>query len=117
MSGTEKAEMKISGMTCVNCVKAIENSLTKLDGVSSAKVNLGTEIGTVEYDASKLNVSDLETAITDAGYNVVNEQAVIKIGGMTCVNCVNAIEKVVGKLNGVGNFPKNSKSFSMPDGF
>jgi len=102
MSGTEKAEMKISGMTCVNCVKAIENSLTKLDGVSSAKVNLGTEIGTVEYDASKLNVSDLEAAVTDAGYNVVNEKAVIKIGGMTCVNCVNAIEKAVGKLDGVG---------------
>ena len=39
----KKAELKISGMTCAICVSTIEKSLSKLNGVSSAKVNLGTE--------------------------------------------------------------------------
>jgi Cu+-exporting ATPase len=107
MTNDEKAELKISGMTCVNCVKAIENSLSKVDGVSSATVNLGTEIGTVEYDPNKVKVSDLESAVINAGYTVVNEKVTIKIGGMTCVNCVRAIEKVVNKMDGVGEVNVN----------
>ena len=105
MAESDKAELKISGMTCVNCVKAIEKSLLGLDGVAKASVNLGTELGVVEYDSSKLALTDLELAVTDAGYEVINEKTTIKVGGMTCVNCVNAIEKVLKKLDALSSFP------------
>jgi len=103
----KKVELKISGMTCANCVKTIEKSLLNLDGVSTASVNLGTEIGIVEYDSSKLGVTDLENAVADAGYTVINEKIVIKVGGMTCANCVAAIEKVLGKLEGIAKVNVN----------
>jgi Cu+-exporting ATPase len=110
MAELKKADLKISGITCANCVKTIENSLSHLDGVSEATVNLGTEIGTVEYDSAKIEVIDLEKAVIDAGYGVVNEKTVIKIGGMTCANCVAAIEKVLGKLDGVAKVNVNLSS-------
>jgi len=103
----KKVELKISGMTCANCVKTIEKSLLNLDGVSTASVNIGTEIGIVEYDSSKLGVTDLENAVADAGYTVINEKIVIKVGGMTCANCVAAIEKVLGKLEGIAKVNVN----------
>lgn len=98
----KKAELKISGMTCANCVTTIEKSLSNLDGVLSASVNLGTEIGSIEYDPEKLNLSDLESTVKNAGYDVINEQVIIKIGGMTCANCVATVEKALRKLDGVG---------------
>ena len=44
-----------------------------LKGVSDAQVNLGTETATVEYDSTKLKLTDIEKVVTDAGYEVINE--------------------------------------------
>ena len=35
--------LNVSGMSCINCVRAIEKALSNLNGVISAKVNLTTE--------------------------------------------------------------------------
>jgi Cu+-exporting ATPase len=91
MAELKKADLKISGITCANCVKTIENSLSHLDGVSEATVNLGTEIGTVEYDSAKIEVSDLEKAVIDAGYGVVNEKTIMD--GVAKVNVNLSSEK------------------------
>jgi len=71
------------------------------EGVVQAKVNLGTEIATVEYDPEKLKLADLEMAIRNAGYDVVDEKVVLKIGGMACAMCVGALETGLKKLDGV----------------
>jgi len=71
------------------------------EGVVQAKVNLGTEIATVEYDPKKLKLADLEMAIRNAGYDVVDEKVVLKIGGMACAMCVGALETGLKKLDGV----------------
>ena len=97
----KKAEFKITGMTCATCVRTIEKSVSNLDGVTDIKVNLGNETGTVEYDSTKLRIADIEKAVRDAGYEVVNEKATIKIGGMTCATCVKIIEKALKNLDGI----------------
>ena len=107
MASLKTAELKITGMTCANCVRTIEKSLSTLNGVSRAQINLGTETGIVEYDPRKLKLADMENAVIDAGYGVVNENTVIKIGGMTCANCVIAIEKAIKKLEGIANVNVN----------
>jgi Cu+-exporting ATPase len=97
----KKIELKVSGMTCASCATTIEKSLFRLDGVTKAQVNLGTETVSVEHDSDKLKLTDIEKAVTDVGYGVVNEKAVIKIGGMTCAMCVKTNEEALKKLDGV----------------
>ncbi|MFH1584050.1 MAG: heavy metal-associated domain-containing protein, partial [Actinomycetota bacterium] len=97
----KKAELKITGMTCATCVRTIEKSVSNLDGVTDIKVNLGNETGAVKYDSTKLKLVDIEKAVRDAGYEVVNEKATIKIGGTTCATCVKIIEKALKNLDGI----------------
>jgi P-type Cu+ transporter len=106
----KKAKIKISGMSCASCALNIEKSLENLEGVSEAQVNLGTEEATVEYDSKKLNLSKLENAVVDAGYGVINEKITLKIGGMTCAMCVQAIEDVLNKIDGISNVNVNLAS-------
>ncbi|MCK4735651.1 MAG: heavy-metal-associated domain-containing protein, partial [Methanophagales archaeon] len=97
----KKAELKISGMTCATCATTIEKSLRSQDGVADAQVNLGNETTMVEYDPSKLKLTDLEKAVTDAGYGVIHEKVTLKIGGMTCAMCVKTIENALNRLDGI----------------
>lgn len=103
----EKTELKISGMTCATCAATIEKCLLHLDGVTNAQVNLGNEAAMVGYESAKLNLADLEKAVTDAGYRVVNEKITLKIGGMTCATCAKTIESALKKLDGISNVNVN----------
>jgi Cu+-exporting ATPase len=98
---TTKAEIRIAGMTCVMCAKAVETSLKGLPGVSEAQVNLGKETVAVEYDGRSVRLADMEKAIHDAGYEAVDEKAAIKVGGMTCVMCAKAITDALDRVPGV----------------
>ncbi len=97
----KRAELKISGMHCATCAVNIEESLSQLKEVTKAQVNFGTDTAHVEFDPEKVRLSDLEKAIKDAGYNVINRQASIKIGGMMCATCVETIEAALRKLPGI----------------
>gem|GEM_PF-270754 len=101
MLAEKKAELKVGGMMCAACTSAIEKTLLSLDGVSQVQVNLGSETATVKYDPGKLKLVDIEGAIRDLGYEVIDQQAVLKIGGMACAMCVGAIEAALGNLDGV----------------
>jgi len=103
----KKVEIKVSGMSCASCALNVEKSLKNLEGVEEANVNIGTEKATVEYDSGKLKLQELEKAVKKAGYNVVNEKVSLKIGGMSCVMCVKAIEDALGKLDGVSKVTVN----------
>jgi P-type Cu+ transporter len=97
----QKAELKISGMTCATCAVNIEESLANVPEVSSASVNFGTDTAHVEYDPSKVKLTDLENAVRGAGYEVINKEVVIKVGGMVCATCVQTIEAALRVLPGV----------------
>ncbi len=98
-----KADIKIAGMTCAMCVKTVENALVELPGVVEARVNLGNETAVVEYDPESLRLVDLEKAVRDAGYKVIDEKTTIKVGGMTCVMCARTIEEALTRLPGVAD--------------
>ncbi len=99
----DKKILKIEGMTCAACVKAVERAAKKLDGVEEANVNLATEKLSISYDTDKVKIEDIQNAISKAGYKAVNEtvKAVLKIEGMTCAACVRAVERSVKRLDGV----------------
>jgi len=103
----KKTEIKVSGMTCASCATTIEKSLNKIDGVSSAQVNLASELASVEFDPSIVKLADLEKAVNDAGYGVVQDKVTIKIGGMMCASCVATIENTLKKLAGISDVSVN----------
>lgn len=106
----KKAEIKISGMHCASCALNVEKSLQDVEGVEDAQVNFGTEKATVEYDPEKVELVELEEKIQDAGYGVVNEQVTLKVGGMTCAMCVQAIEDVLNRIDGINQVTVNLSS-------
>ncbi|HUK93401.1 MAG TPA: heavy metal-associated domain-containing protein, partial [Methanomicrobiales archaeon] len=99
--GEAKTELKVSGMTCATCAVTIEKSLQGVEGVRKADVNLALERVVVEYDPMKAKLADLQKAVADAGYEVVPERAILRIGGMTCATCVETNEAALRALPGV----------------
>lgn len=63
-----KADLKITGMSCAACSARIEKQLSKLSGVSKANVNLTTEKATVEFDPSEIKISEIIKAVESIGY-------------------------------------------------
>jgi copper ion binding protein len=71
MADNKKVEIRVGGMACAGCAGAVEKALSRLDGVSSAKVDLAKKTAYVDYDPAKLTLQDLKKAVEGAGYKVV----------------------------------------------
>lgn len=69
--------LKIEGITCAACAKAVERASKKLDGVSEANVNFAAEKLNISYDSSKVRVSDIKRAIEKAGYKAFDEEIAV----------------------------------------
>ncbi|GEQ37937.1 MAG: heavy metal translocating P-type ATPase [Tetragenococcus halophilus] len=110
-----KDTYNIEGMTCASCVQAVEKSVGKLDGVEEVAVNLATEKMDVSYDSTVIAGSDIEGAVESAGYKALKNIASqsFDIEGMTCASCVQAIEKSVGKVDGVQEVAVNLATEKM----
>ncbi|OIJ13066.1 copper resistance protein CopZ [Anaerobacillus alkalilacustris] len=63
--------ISVEGMSCGHCKAAVEGVLGKLEGVSSAEVNLASKNVTVQFDSSKVSEDKLKNEIEEAGYDVV----------------------------------------------
>jgi len=65
----------IKGMHCASCVRVLEKSLSKVEGVSNCVVNLATETASVTYDPQKVTDDDLASAVANVGYIAgINEE-------------------------------------------
>ncbi|MHC1719705.1 MAG: heavy metal translocating P-type ATPase [Clostridiaceae bacterium] len=69
--------LKIEGMTCTACAKAVERATKKLDGVIESNVNFATEKLTVTYEPSKVRTSDIKRAVDKAGYKALDDEEVL----------------------------------------
>ena len=67
-SPSETITLDVSGMKCAGCVKAVERQLTQQIGVISARVNLATEVATVECETNLIDPSTLAQRLTDNGF-------------------------------------------------
>jgi Cu+-exporting ATPase len=98
---TKKIVLNIGGMTCVNCARAIEKRLHKLEGVTNATVVLAAEKAIIEYNPAVATQKAIEDAITEVGYQVIHEKITLQIGGMDCVTCAKTIENTLSYYEGV----------------
>ena len=58
-------------MTCASCSAAVEKSLSGLEGVSLARVNLANETVAVNYDSRKVKISNFQKSINELGYQFI----------------------------------------------
>ncbi len=103
----KQAELRLSGMHCATCAVTVEEALRRVPEVSSVTVNLGKDSARVEYDSGKTNLEELERVVREAGYEVVNEEVVIRVGGMMCATCVETIEAAIRSLPGTRSVAVN----------
>ncbi|NLM61854.1 MAG: copper chaperone CopZ [Clostridiales bacterium] len=66
----EKAILKVEGMSCSHCEKAVKNAAGSIDGVKSVEVDLSAKTVTVEYDPNAASLDAICDAIEDQGYDV-----------------------------------------------
>ncbi|NKF08338.1 copper-translocating P-type ATPase [Clostridium gasigenes] len=95
--------LKIEGMTCASCAKAVERATKKLQGVNESNVNIATEKLSINFDETKVSVEDIQIAVEKAGYKAINDASnkTMKIEGMTCASCAKAVERATRKIDGV----------------
>lgn len=82
----------IKGMHCASCVRLIERAVGKVQGISSANVNLATEQLTVSYNKEECSQEKIASAVEGAGYklslpaeagrSIINEQRETDIQGL-----------------------------------
>lgn len=66
----DKVMLKVVGMSCGHCVKAIEGSVGNLNGVQNVKVHLDSGNVEVEYHSSDVTVNKIRETIDDQGYDI-----------------------------------------------
>lgn len=62
----EKVTLKVDGMSCGHCVKAVEKALQSVEGVSLEALAIGS--ATVSFDPTRTTLGALIDAVSDAGY-------------------------------------------------
>jgi copper chaperone CopZ len=61
-----QATLHIEGMSCGHCLNAVTRALSAIPGVRIDAVRIGR--ADVSYDDTTATTTDLETAVSEAGY-------------------------------------------------
>lgn len=67
----EKIKLTVEGMSCQHCVKAVNNAVGALPGISRVAVDLEAKTVTVDYDPAQSSVQTIKAEIEDQGYDVL----------------------------------------------
>ncbi len=95
------ADLKISGMHCATCSLTIDDAIAGIGKGTTAQANFGTDSARVKFDPAQVTLEEIEKVVRAAGYDVINDEVVLKVGGMVCATCVETIEKALSALPGV----------------
>ena len=101
----QQITLPVLGMTCANCVAAVERNSKKVAGVTNASVNYASEKVTFTFDPALVDAKEATTAVIAkverAGYKVPTANLDLLLLGMTCANCASNIERALNKVDGV----------------
>jgi len=68
-----KKTFDVKGMHCASCVRVIERTLQKVNGVQGAVVNFATNKATVNFD-ERASEHDMASAVKKVGYELVTDE-------------------------------------------
>lgn len=72
-NNVQKAEFKISGMTCTSCEEHVNHEVNKLEGILSSNSSFENENAIIEFDKTQTSTAEIEKAINSTGYQVVDK--------------------------------------------
>jgi len=101
LSNNKQLTLPITGMTCANCVAAVERNIKKVDGVQAANVNLSSERATIEFDSSITGIDEFLGRIKRAGYGVASGDVELLIQRLSDDNDARRLQKTLSELDGV----------------
>lgn len=64
-------DIKINGMDCMECTRHVETAIRSVPDVERVDVFLGTEKARITYSSTLPNLSQIENAVKEAGYEAV----------------------------------------------
>ena len=64
----EKKTLKIGGMACEHCVKAVNGALSAITGVTDISVSLKEGTASFSFDPAFAPLDTIRAAISEAGY-------------------------------------------------
>lgn len=67
----QQVTLNVQGMSCGKCVKAVEESVGAVTGVTEVAVNLQDAQVAITFDEAAVTVEDLKETIEEQGYDVV----------------------------------------------
>lgn len=70
----QKVVFHMQPFTCPSCVKKIENTVGRIDGVNDVKVMFNSGRVRAEFDSSRTDVRILENTIIRLGYPVLSKK-------------------------------------------
>ncbi|WP_039896251.1 heavy metal translocating P-type ATPase [Lyngbya sp. PCC 8106] len=65
----ETSYLRLKGMGCAACANKIDRAIHEVPGVADCNVNFGAEQATVQYNPKQTNITNIQQAVTDAGYS------------------------------------------------
>jgi copper chaperone len=68
----EHKVFKIAGMSCGHCVAAIEDNVSRLDGIESVYASLEEKTAVVDFDNNKTSEAVIKKTIEDQGFDVID---------------------------------------------
>ncbi|HAF27547.1 MAG TPA: hypothetical protein DCG75_00725 [Bacteroidales bacterium] len=71
LTNAQKIEISIEGMTCTGCENAIQNKISKFEGVYSVKADHEKGIAILELDSTKIDILEVKSAINELGYKAI----------------------------------------------
>ena len=61
----------VDGMSCASCAMIVEDTLKKMNGVTSVHVNFATQQGTISFDSVTTSKELLQKAVQASGYDLI----------------------------------------------
>ncbi|MDR1410374.1 MAG: cation transporter [Oscillospiraceae bacterium] len=68
----EKAIVKVDGMMCEHCVKAVTGAVSALPGIGTVAVDLQAGTVSLEHDPAQSSLDKIKSEIEEQGYNVID---------------------------------------------
>ena len=75
-SNAEEAKISLPTIMCGMCETNIKDAFASTDGILKVNVDLDSKSGQVFYDSKKVSLTQIETAISNAGYKANDKEAV-----------------------------------------